>query len=79
MQRWRNDSGQPLKPGDAARGPDGRALAVVRVAALDGGGQELLAVGNYSAVPDDAGNKDPEAGAGVMVSGPLPLPYSLPG
>jgi folate-binding protein YgfZ len=78
MQRWRIDGGQPLQPGDAARGPDGRALTVVRVAALAGGGQELLAVGNYSVTPDDTASIEAGAGAGVVVGGPLPLPYSLP-
>jgi folate-binding protein YgfZ len=79
MQRWLNARGTELRPGDAAHGPDGRALTVVRVAALDGGGQELLAVGNYSAAADDAtGTHEAGAGADTTVSGPLPLPYSLP-
>jgi folate-binding protein YgfZ len=79
MQRWLNESGATLRPGDAARSADGRALAVVRVATLDGGGQEVLAVGNYSpAAEDAAANAAAGTGAGVVVSGPLPLPYSLP-
>ena len=47
------------------------------MATLEVGGQELLAVGNYTAAAD-AGIADAEASAGVIVSGPLPLPYSLP-
>lgn len=73
-QRWLNDSGTALAPGDAARTEDGRALQVVRVASLPEGGQEILAVGNFVAgvapAPADAG--------GVVVRGPLPLPYALP-
>ena len=80
MQRWLNN-GPALGPGDVARAADGRALTVVRVAKVDGG-QEVLAVGNY--LSTDAGSADaveaePAAeAAGVQVSGPLPLPYTLP-
>jgi folate-binding protein YgfZ len=91
LQRWRNDSGTLLKPGDSARSADGRALSVVRVAALDDGAlndgmgdpgmrsgtrQEILAVGNFAAAvePDTGADAD----GGIIVSGPLPLPYSLP-
>jgi folate-binding protein YgfZ len=72
MQRWSN-AGAALKPGDAARGPDGRALTVVRVAPADGG-QELLAVGTFG--PAEAAVSVDNAVP--IVSGPLPLPYSLP-
>jgi folate-binding protein YgfZ len=75
LQRWLNVSGTVLVPGDPARGPDGRALTVVRTAARDGG-QEILAVGNYVAAADDPAPND--GGATVLVEGPLPLPYSLP-
>ena len=37
MQRWLNPSGTELKPGDAARGPDGRGLWVVRAAPAESG------------------------------------------
>ncbi|HET9474201.1 MAG TPA: hypothetical protein VFO82_09925 [Steroidobacteraceae bacterium] len=77
MQRWLNASGTELKPGDNALGPDGRSLVIVRTAPA-GSGQELLAVGTFgdgAAVPAHA-----EGDArGVMLSGPLPLPYELPG
>jgi folate-binding protein YgfZ len=76
LQRWLNRSGTELAPGDAARGPDGRALAVVRVAAVDAG-QEVLAVGNYGSVSDDAAADG--ADCAVRLEGPLPLPYALPG
>lgn len=82
MQRWQNSSGTDLKPGDSARGPDGRSLSVVRVARI-AGGQEVLAVGTFAAA--DAGGESavsPDEDAAdaslVTVSGPLPLPYSLP-
>jgi tRNA-modifying protein YgfZ len=78
MQRWLNTSGTELKPGDGARGPDGRSLTVVRVAPAESG-QELLAVGRFG-IAGGAATADAEAGtaAAVAVSGPLPLPYSLP-
>jgi len=76
MQRWLNRGGTELKPGDAARSRDGRPLAVVRVARDPQGRQELLAVGNFGPVADAAA--DPQAADGVIVDGPLPLPYSLP-
>jgi tRNA-modifying protein YgfZ len=77
LQRWLNRSGVALQPGDAARGPDGRALVVVRGAAAEGA-QEILAVGAFGPAQDV---DDPPATDGqstVVVSGPLPLPYSLP-
>lgn len=91
LQRWLNDSGTLLKPGDGARSADGRALSVVRVAALDEGDssdgsadpgvrasprQEILAVGNFAATAEpDTGA---EAAGSITVKGPLPLPYPLP-
>lgn len=78
-QRWLNSSGSPLKPGDAAHGPGGRALSVVRVAALAGGTQELLAVGTFSTATDaDTAAANAPHPTSVTVSGPLPLPYELP-
>lgn len=74
MQRWLNAGATALAPGDSARAPDGRSLSVVRVAQVDGG-QEILAVGNYIAAESGLVESD---GALVQVSGPLPLPYSLP-
>jgi len=76
MQRWLNAGGTQLKAGDAARSRDGRPLAVVRVARDDQGRQELLAIGNFGPVAEAAA--DPQAADGVIVDGPLPLPYSLP-
>lgn len=79
MQRWHYPGATPPQPGDTVHAPDGRPLTVVRCApGLEGGG-ELLAVGTYAsgAAPDDA----PPAQDGaptLTVSGPLPLPYSLP-
>jgi tRNA-modifying protein YgfZ len=77
MQRWLNSSDKLLKPGDSARGPDGRALTVVRTAPLESGGQELLAVGTFVPNADEAAAAA-ATDAQVVVSGPLPLPYSLP-
>jgi folate-binding protein YgfZ len=76
LQRWVNASGNALRPGDAARGPDGRALTVVRVAEV-GTAQEILAVGAFgpTAAADAPSSADDAATA---VSGPLPLPYALP-
>jgi folate-binding protein YgfZ len=78
MQRWRAAGDVPLRPGDAARGPDGRALVIVRAAASPSGNQEVLAVGNYSAAIDDAPASAGEDAAVPLLEGPLPLPYSLP-
>jgi folate-binding protein YgfZ len=77
MQRWLNASGRSLAPGDSARTADGRTLAVVRVAQNENGQQELLAVGNFTAT-EAAPEPAPADPSAVEVSGPLPLPYSLP-
>ena len=74
MQRWLNAGQTILKPGDAARASDGRALSVVRAAPVDEG-QAVLAVGNFGAV---AAETDPVPGDTVTLRGPLDLPYSLP-
>jgi len=76
MQRWLNAGGTLLKPGDTASARDGRALTVVRVAPDGTGRQELLAVGNFGPAADAA--PETAAAGGVVVDGPLPLPYSLP-
>jgi folate-binding protein YgfZ len=76
MQRWLNAGGTPLKPGDAARSRDGRALAVVRVAPDAQGRQELLAIGNFAPAAESSAETEPADG--VIVDGPLPLPYALP-
>jgi folate-binding protein YgfZ len=84
MQRWLNADGAALRPGDTARGPDGRALSVVRVATDERGRQEILAVGTFAApAGEDSGAGASQAvaadaPAAIMVSGPLQLPYSLP-
>jgi len=77
LQRWLNSSGITLKPADAARGPDGRALSVVRGAARPDGQQEVLAVGNFAALIEPAADNAANDTAIVEVSGPLLLPYSL--
>ncbi len=78
MQRWLNTGGTLLAAGDPARGPDGRALTVVRAGPRDAEGQEVLAVGTFGS--NDAGAPSPVPGDAqtVIVSGPLPLPYGLP-
>lgn len=79
LQRWLNTSASTLEPGDAALSMDGRPLAVVRVADAGNGQQEILAVGNFGAVSEHPPEETAAPGAGaVRVSGPLPLPYSLP-
>jgi folate-binding protein YgfZ len=76
MQRWHHASQAPLAPGDAARTRDGRTLTVVRVAPGGAEGYELLAVGTFG--PAAEANPEPPADRGIVVEGPLPLPYSLP-
>jgi len=76
MQRWLNAGDTPLKPGDAARARDGRALAVVRVAQDGQGRQELLAIGNFGPPAESIAETEPVGG--VIVDGPLALPYALP-
>jgi tRNA-modifying protein YgfZ len=78
LQRWHNASGTQLEPGDAARAPDGRPLTVISVAPGANEGQELLAVGPFATGIGEAAQEVPADSAGVLVSGPLPLPYSLP-
>ena len=75
LQRWRYAGASRLRPGDAARGPDGRALTIVNVAPEDGA-QAVLAVGTYGEAGD--GDAGPGTGEAPAVSGPLPLPYALP-
>jgi folate-binding protein YgfZ len=76
MQRWLNAGAAPLRPGDAARAPDGRALSVVSVAP-DAGGQAVLAVGNFISAAA-SGESEAAPGGAPQLSGPLPLPYALP-
>jgi tRNA-modifying protein YgfZ len=80
LQRWLNAGGAALKPGDAARGPDGRSLTVVRAANAEGG-QEILAVGAFATTAQTAAapaEADPPSPGSVVLDGPLPLPYALP-
>jgi folate-binding protein YgfZ len=80
LQRWRQTDRASLKPGDAVRSMDGKTLAVVRVAEDETNGVDLLAVGAFAAAEVAATAEStaaPEAGA-ARVTGPLPLPYSLP-
>jgi folate-binding protein YgfZ len=76
MQRWLNIGATSLRPGDAARAPDGRALTVVSVAP-EAGGQAVLAVGNFTPAAA-SGESEAAPGGAPQVSGPLPLPYALP-
>jgi folate-binding protein YgfZ len=80
-QRWLNASDTPLAPGDAARSTDGRSLIVVRTAQGEDG-QEILAVGTFAAAgepPAEGSGETQDADtAAIQVSGPLPLPYTLP-
>lgn len=78
MQRWRYTGEETPRPGDAARGPDGRSLVVVRAARTADGTHEVLAVGNYTAASEDTAPKTGEEDAGIRLDGPLPLPYALP-
>jgi folate-binding protein YgfZ len=78
MQRWHNANATELKPGDNARGPDGRSLAVVRTGPHDSQGPELLAVGTFGIGDANAPASTAADSELVTVSGPLPLPYSLP-
>jgi tRNA-modifying protein YgfZ len=80
LQRWLNAGGSALAPGDSAKSFDGRTLTVVRVADAGDGQQEILAVGNFGT---EAGGgeicaADASEQAALQVSGPLPLPYTLP-
>jgi len=84
MQRWHNLSGHRLQPGQAVQTADGRSLIVVRSVSDGPGSQELLAVGDYSSAVSGAaetGTEGTTAGEANLprVSGPLSLPYSLPG
>jgi hypothetical protein len=51
---------------------------VVRVANAGNGQQELLAVGNFSDVAESTPEETESVAGAVRVSGPMPLPYSLP-
>ena len=81
LQRWHAADGAVPRAGDSARTADGRALTVVRSAAGVDGGWDLLAVGTFAAggaapgAPESVAPTQPDA---IVVSGPLPLPYSLP-
>lgn len=78
LQRWRAHGVTELKPGDAVRSSDGRALTVVRSVADDAAGCELLAVGPFDAGPAAEDSADEVRTQGIPVEGPLPLPYDLP-
>jgi folate-binding protein YgfZ len=80
LQRWHAAAGAAPRAGDSARTRDGRALTVVRAAPAVDGGWDLLAVGTFAdgaagAAPESVAPIQPDA---IVVSGPLPLPYSLP-
>jgi folate-binding protein YgfZ len=77
MQRWRARGAVMPKPGDTVHAPDGRALTVVRAARGPDGAFELLAVGNFG-TPNDPASAAPAPAPGIVVEGPLPLPYGLP-
>ncbi len=75
LQRWQHAGATLLQPGDAARGPDGRALTIVNVAP-ENGGQAVLAVGTFGAAV--GAEAEANAGDAPTLDGPLPLPYALP-
>jgi tRNA-modifying protein YgfZ len=80
LQRWRGTGNYVPRAGDAVRSSDGRALTVVRGAALERG-WEILAVGPFAVT--EAGEAAATAAAEsdatvIQVDGPLPLPYALP-
>jgi folate-binding protein YgfZ len=77
LQRWRAHAEVAPKPGDTVQAADGRALTVVRVAPTDGA-FELLAVGPFATAADAGADTTPGNPAGLVVEGPLPLPYALP-
>jgi len=79
LQRWHAESKQEPKPGDSVRTADGRSLTVVR-AAMSERGWDLLAVGTFAAgAPMEPAADAPAVDENALrVSGPLPLPYSLP-
>jgi folate-binding protein YgfZ len=76
LQRWSHAATQTLAPGTAARSPDGRSLVVVRAAPGGIAGREVLAIGNFEPVADDAATT--ADGDVPVLEGPLPLPYALP-
>jgi tRNA-modifying protein YgfZ len=79
LQRWHAPAGAAPSAGDSARTRDGRALTVVRAAPAVDGGWDLLAVGTFAeAAPGAAPESAPVQPDAIVVSGPLPLPYSLP-
>lgn len=78
LQRWHAAGGTAPLAGDSVRTGDGRALTVVRAAPGVNGGWDLLAVGTFAeggVAPESTAPVQPDA---IVVSGPLPLPYSLP-
>jgi folate-binding protein YgfZ len=77
LQRWHSVAATAPRAGDSVRGSDGRALTVVRAAPAEQGGWELLAVGTFATTAEGA---EPAAAIDIapVVTGPLPLPYSLP-
>jgi folate-binding protein YgfZ len=78
LQRWRNESGTPLAPGQNARGADGRPLIVVRVASDGPSAQEMLAVGAFTGGAGESEAAGDAANGAPRVGGPLALPYELP-
>jgi tRNA-modifying protein YgfZ len=79
LQRWHGTGNYVPRAGDTVRSSDGRPLAVVRAAAAETRGWEILAVGPYAGGAHDGAPAAPENDETVIqVEGPLPLPYSLP-
>ncbi len=76
LQRWHAPPGAEPQPGASAGTADGRSLIVVRAAAREDGGWDLLAVGNFA--PGEPAAEPSAAEANALVVEPLPLPYSLP-
>jgi hypothetical protein len=81
LQRWHGAGNYVPRAGDAVRSSDGRALTVVRAAAAEASGWDVLAVGPFAAAAalESVDSEPPEDEPTVIqVQGPLPLPYSLP-
>jgi folate-binding protein YgfZ len=78
LQRWIQSDGPALKPGDSARSTDGRTLSVVRVAESNQAAFEILAVGPFGPLEGSPGAESAAANGGVVLKGPLPLPYRFP-
>jgi tRNA-modifying protein YgfZ len=76
LQRFATRVPQPLRPGDARRLADGRALKVVRAVQLPDGTSEFLAVAPLD--PPAADEAATGTDSAAIEATPLALPYPLP-